>query len=171
MKIELYIENELLEMLRTKPVSQIYVTNLIERVGVCKGTFYKYYCDKYDLVQKCFHNRCYAAIIERCETTKDFIRECLSAFREMPRVVLHAMETGEPNSLFNYHSKLLREFVVKDRIRTARPYEGKYYSNVIALFCDDVTRMTVGWLGGNPISQPEELMQLVRGIVPRALCE
>ena len=50
MKIEYYIESALLQFLKTKPIDSIRVIDLIEEIGICKGTFYKYYKDKYHLL-------------------------------------------------------------------------------------------------------------------------
>ncbi len=169
MKIEFYLENELLNMLKTRPVTQIYVSNLIERVGVCKGTFYKYYCDKYDLLQKCFYNNFYREIIEKSDSTKEFLKGCLTAFRASPKVVLHAMDSDEPNSLSSYNNKLVFGYVERDRVKLGKPVEGDFYTNIINFFSQNVTQIFISWLAGGCVNSNDEVMDFIAGMVPRAL--
>lgn len=169
MKIERYVESVLLGLLKTKPMSQIYVSKIIDDVGICKGTFYKYYCDKYDLLQKCFFHEYYDEVLSESETFEQFVLNSLAAFRKSPKVVLHAMTAEDSNSIFGYHSKLVYEYIVKDRIAQGKPTEGEFYEYVMHFYANSVTQIFVDWLGAPKLSAPEEVMRIVRGMLPRAL--
>lgn len=168
MKIEYFVENALLSMLKTKPITQIFVSNLIEEVGICKGTFYKYYNDKYDLLRKCFYNAYYRKIIERSETFEQFAGHCLKEFRKAPNIVLHAMEYEGFDSLFEFHNQLLSDYIVKDRAKAGQETEEKY-AEIIRFYARGVTQLTCDWLSDTHGRQVEEMMELIREIAPVAL--
>lgn len=169
MKIEYFVENALLSMLKTKPITQIFVSNLIEEVGICKGTFYKYYNDKYDLLRKCFYNAFYRKIMERSETFEQFVGNCLKEFRKASNIVLHAMEYEGFDSLFEYHNHLLADCLVKDRVKAGQETEG-LYAEMIHFYARGITKLTCDWLSDPRDRQVEEIMGLIRATVPVGLC-
>lgn len=169
MKIECYVEASLLSMLKAKPVAQIYVSKIIEEVGICKGTFYKYYRDKYDLLQKCFYNEYYRDILEHAETLEQFFMGCLAAFRKSPKIVLHAMAPEDPDSLFSYNSRLAYEYIVKDRLREEAFERGKTVEYVMRFYSESVTRLMLDLLNAPRPDRPEDALELLRGIRPGLL--
>ena len=80
MKIEFFLENTLLGLLKTKSIDNIHVKDIISELGICKGTFYKYYQDKYDLVVHVFENKFYRQL-DGITTWDDFLVGSLAAFR------------------------------------------------------------------------------------------
>ena len=155
-------------MLKTKPVTQIYVSHIIEEVGICKGTFYKYYRDKYDLLQKCFYHEYYAEILEHAETFEQFAVGCLNAFRKVPKIARHAM-TEDRDSVFGYHSRLSYEYLLKDRERQGKETEGEFCVYLLKFYADSATQIMVDRLGSPHMGQTEEIMRLIRGAMPQAL--
>ncbi len=169
MRPERFLEAELLNRLKTKPVTQIYVSDLIAGVGICKATFYKYYCDKYDLLQKCFYHEFYEEILAHAATFEQFAAASLSAFRKSPKTVVHAMICEDPSSIFSYHSGLVKSFLVRDRIAAGKETEGEFTGEILRIYADDVTRATVEWLSAPKLVSAEERMRLIRGLFPAAL--
>lgn len=163
MNTERFLERALLDFLKTKTVTQIFVSDLLKEVGVCKATFYKHYCDKYDLLQKCFQNAYYSEILAHAENFEQFVSLTLSAFRKSPKVVLHAMPPEDPSGLFGYHCQLVSGFLRRsggtneERERTIRVY------------ARTVTEVTVDWLSAPRLAPAEEVVRLVRSLYPVGL--
>lgn len=163
MNTERFLERTLLDMLKTKTVTQIFVSDLLAEVGVCKATFYKHYCDKYDLLQKTFQNVYYGEILAHAETFDQFVSLSLSAFRKTPKIVLHAMPPEDQSGLFGYHCGLLEEYLRRETDsdagceRTARVY------------ARTVTQVTVDWLSAPRLAPAEEIVRLIRALYPTGL--
>lgn len=166
MKVEAFVESTFLAMLKQKPVSQIYVAKIIEEVGICKGTFYKYYCDKYDLLRKCFQKTYYKQAAA-AGTLDEFLGVVLPAFRRTPKVVLHAMTESDPDSMFRFHSKLVYDFLVLERGAAAEEERIRY---AMHFYADGITRMTAEWLASPQPATAEELIETVHDMRPRILC-
>ncbi len=156
-----YLERALLDMLKTKPVTQIFVSDILAEVGVCKATFYKHCCDKYDLLQKSFQTAYYAEILAHAENFEQFVSLSLAAFRKTPKVVLHAMPREDPNGLFDYHCGLLCTFLRKE----SRSGDER----VMRVFARTVTEVTVDWLSAPRLAPSEEVMRLIRALSPVGL--
>ncbi len=171
MRVRYFVESAFLEMLREKPVGQVRVADILDSVGICKGTFYKYYCDKYDLLQKCFYNEFYREILERSETFEQFHENSLSVFRKAPKIVLHAMTPEDSDSLYGYHSRLAADFLRRDREREGKQTAGEPYESMISLYADNATLFTVEWLGASRHGQTEETLKLIRAARPIALAD
>ncbi len=171
MKVEYYVESALLSMLKQKPVAQIYVSGLIKEVGICKGTFYKYYRDKYDLLQKCFDNEYYGEILSHAETFEQFVGGCLSAFRKSPKIALNAMSPEDPDSLFPYNSRLAYEYIVKDRLRSGKPAAGKTVEFAMRHYAQSATRFMLDWLGASRQERTEDALELLRAVKPCVLSD
>lgn len=165
MNTEQFLERALLEMLKTKKVTQIYVSDLLAEVGICKATFYKHYCDKYDLLQKSFYRGYYADILAHAENFEQFVSLTLAAFRKTPKVVLHALPQEDPSGLFGYHCELLCGFLRKE----CGASESRENEKVIRAFARAVTEVTVDWLSAPRLAPAEEIVRLIRALRPAAL--
>lgn len=171
MKIEPQVENTLLNLLKSKPFTQIYVSELLAETGICKGTFYKYYRDKYALLQRCFQNRYYSEIAAHAENFEQFAFGTLSAFRKTPKIVLHAMVPEEAESLYGYNVRIFAERLSADLRARGHAAEGEFCGALMRLYAENVTRLIIEWLGDRGARKSEEIMLLIRGALPRGLSE
>lgn len=167
MKVEAFVESTLLSMLKHKTVTQIYVAKIIEEVGICKGTFYKYYCDKYDLLEKCF-NKTYYRNASSAGSLDEFLAVCLPAFRRTPKVVLHAMPESDPDSIFSYHSRLLYGYIAQD-VGIAPAGAEARIEYAMHFYADSITRMTAEWLASSAPVPPEKLIECIHDMKPSIL--
>ncbi len=165
MNTERFLEKALLEMLKTRTVTQIFVVDLLKEVGICKATFYKHFCDKYDLLQRCFQNAYYGEVLAHAENFEQFVSLSLAAFRKSPKVVLHAMPPEDPSGLFVYHSELLCGFLRKE----CSVRESEERERLIRVYARTVTEVTVDWLSAPRLTAVEEVVRLVRALYPVGL--
>ena len=165
MNTERFLERALLDLLKTRTVTQIFVSDLLKEVGVCKATFYKHYCDKYDLLQKCFQNAYYGEILAHAENFEQFVALSLAAFRKSPKVVLHAMPREDPSGLFGYHCELLGGYLRKERGAA----ESEERERTIRVYARTVTEVTVDWMSAPRLAPAEEIVRLIRALYPVGL--
>lgn len=169
MNTERFLEETLLSLLKQKPVTRIFVSEILGEVGVCKATFYKHYCDKYDLLQKSFYHAYYEEILAHAESFEQFTQLSLAAFRRTPKVVLHAMAEEDPSSLFGYHCALLQRFLAKDRRAAGKETEGEPYASLSRFYARCVTQVTAEWLSAPRPAPADETLRLIKGLFPVAL--
>ncbi len=49
---KMVLRDTLLDLLKTKPINRITVTDICQQADLNRGTFYNYYCDAYDLLSQ-----------------------------------------------------------------------------------------------------------------------
>ncbi len=136
-------------------------------MGICKGTFYKYYCDKYDLLQKCFVKH-YYAVAEGQKSLTGFLSLVLPAFARTPKVILHAMSESDPDSLFSFHTNLLKTRILAAAEEEGLSMEDARVAYAVSFYAESVTRMTMAWLASGPAS-PEKFVEHIRDMCPALL--
>lgn len=165
MKIEYYIETALFKFLKTKPIDCIRVIDLIEETGICKGTFYKYYQDKYQLLIRSFKNYYYNDILKDADSWEKFVERSLNAFKSNPAVIINAFDSLDINSLRTYHEQLLRGYFFKGN----REEADEYYEFSADVFTHYVTNIILDWLKGKCAETNKQVINKMKAIMPVAL--
>lgn len=165
MKIEYYIETTLLQFLKTKSIDGIRVIDLIDEIGICKGTFYKYYKDKYHLLVCCFQKYYYNDILKGAEDWETFVGRSLSAFKKTPAVLLNAFDSQDINSLRGYHEELMSKYFFMGG--SAEKEELYVYS--AEAFAHYTTDMLIEWLKNKCAQSPSALIERMKAVMPVTL--
>ena len=148
MNMKKHFEQGMLSLLERKSIDSITVSEIIEEVGSCKGTFYKHYIDKYHLCYQSLQNYIYCDISKETKSWEEFVLQCLSAFEKHDKVILHAFDSEDINSAKNYYKQLLAEFFVKEYAGGEENSSLTVNSLAINLYCTNVTELTIKWLAG-----------------------
>lgn len=94
------IEQSFLELLKQKPVSRVTVTELCEKAGINRATFYKHYLDVPDLLEQIeaeLFRQIRLAFQTRPTEMKAFLVEMLQyTYRERDRFYALGGENGDP---------------------------------------------------------------------------
>lgn len=170
MKISYYLERSLLKLLKTKSIDEIYVIEIIDEIGTCKGTFYKYYRDKYDLLFHCFQDCIYKDIPETSENWNEFISRLLSVFKENAAVVLNSFVSADMNSVRHYNEGVIRQFIVSERERRGVETAGATYEYALNMYAVYVTDIIMDWLRHGCKTPTEETVALINATMPVILC-
>ena len=146
------IEKSFINMLQTKEINQITVTDICKDTGLNRSTFYANYIDIYDLADK---------LREKLE--KDFetqfneenSRDSLTMFK-------HIYE----NQLFyktyfklGYDDK--HQVYVYDTTRAEKDFRGKYIKYHIEFFRNGLNSIIKMWLNDGCIETPEEMSEIL----------
>ena len=169
MNMKKHFEQGMLSLLERKSIDSITVSEIIEEVGSCKGTFYKHYIDKYHLCCQSLQNYIYCDISKETESWEEFVLQCLSAFEKHDKVILHAFDSEDINSAKNYYKQLLAEFFVKEYAGGEENSSLTVNSLAINLYCTNVTELTIKWLAGGCKEKKEEVLRIIRAVMPQAV--
>ena len=137
------IEEALMELIEGELIDNIFASDIIKKVGVSKKTFYKYYCDKYDLLTSCFEKHFYSKLDDEAGLAV-FLGSYAEQIEKMRKKVLNAFRSVDVNSLAVYNAKFISEFIIKhcgrsdERIRRLAEVYGEL-----------VTMETIQWLQWN----------------------
>lgn len=170
MKIEFFLENTLLDLLKTKSIDGIHVKDIIEELGICKGTFYKYYQDKYDLVVHAFENKFYKNL-EPDGSWEKFVVGSMKEFRRMPGVVYNAFLSTDINSISLYHRARIKELFLAERSQKKLPCEGQeieYAVNILTWLVNETMRV---WLKNGCVETEESALEMIKRLMPYVLVE
>lgn len=170
MKISYYLEQSLLNLLKTKSIDEIYVIEIIDEIGTCKGTFYKYYRDKYDLLFHCFRDWIYKDIPETSKNWNEFISRLLAVFKENGVVVFNSFISADVNSVRHYNERIIREFIISERERKGLETSDTTYDYALNMYAVYVTDIIVDWLRHGCKTPLNELTALVNATMPVILC-
>ena len=167
MNTKKYIEATLLDLLRNKSIDKIKVNEVIRVVGTCKGTFYKYYRDKYELLISCFRNNYYNELVEKSEGWEDFVLNCLSTFEKVSSIVVNAFDSHDINSVRYYHEKLIIEYLDAEIKKYGEPT--KLDDFTIKVCAVAYTDIMLKWLNGSLNESKEQIISYMKAVMPQAI--
>lgn len=163
------MESTLKQLLKRNCIDNIRVTDIIGETGICKGTFYKYYQDKYDLLMQTFENFFYKEITQDCNGPEQFIENCLKVFRRDPVVVFNAFRSQDVNSMRSYQEMKYRSYIEQSRKKKGYSAENIYVEYAIGVFVREVSEILLAWLKGSCKEEDEAVMRMIGSIIPVSL--
>lgn len=168
MKTEKFIESAMMSELRNKGIDKIKVSDIIRDVGTCKGTFYRYYRDKYELLVSCFRHNFYDAITAKAKDWENFVYGCLCAFEKESSVVLNAFDSTDVNSIRYYHENLIYTYL--EQAMTSRDIPiNKLNMFAMRLCASCYTNEMLRWLSGERKEDKIEMVRLMSASMPNAI--
>lgn len=161
------------ELMRSKTLDEITVTEICEKVSLSRRNFYRYFHDKYEVVQWIYYHD--ALLKSR------HYKDC-SIWDYMPRITqtlyndrkyyANAFRCHGQNSFRSYCTQYLSEVIGQD-------YAEAFPDSVtLDFFIEHICEMSfdafVLWLSREPCLSPEEFLALFRGLflkVAKTSCE
>ncbi len=107
MDMKKHFELGMLKLLKEKCIDKIAINELIQVVGSCKGTLYKYYVDKYDLCYKSLLNSVYAQLPFDVNNWEQFLIKYIDVMDKNSKVVFNAFNSNDINSTRHYNERLI----------------------------------------------------------------
>ncbi len=168
MKINYYLELTLFEMLKTHSIDDIYTIDIINKTGTCKGTFYKYYCDKYDLLISCMKNFIYCGVEQNVEWS-EFIGGMLKNFQSNIKASYNSLKSVDACSGRYFNNELICKFIADKRKNTNKEFKGFLIENAIKVYAANITDYIVGWLHDGCKTSSDNVLKLINSIEPIVL--
>lgn len=143
------------DLIATTPFEDISVDDITQAAGVSRATFYRYFKDKYDVM-----NSNYADLLDRmirldeCTSYRDLYLHLYNAGRTELAEIKGAFRTSGVNS-FEYYIYQYSKQIVEDITKANRNGEGLTEQEDLQLdvFCYGISYMYKNWvLGRYPLS-------------------
>lgn len=161
----------IMQCMKTTAIEKITVQQIVEVCGTTRQTFYRYFQDKYDLINRYFEMLLLesfaqmgkgAAIYEGLVKKFRFIKQEQEFFKK-------AFKLDEKNCLKEYDFHLILQFYTdRTRERTGKPLE-EDMQFLLEMYCQGSIYMTVKWVMEGMKASPEELSGHLIGAVPEKL--
>ena len=156
MSIDL-IENAFMELLQTKELQKITVSELCQLADVNRSTFYANYLDVYDLADK-LREKLYKAFEEEFPGLSNETRQYGSL-----RVFRHIKEN---QMLYKTFFKLgydeLVDTSVYDIEQATKDFDNKHIKYHVEFFRHGFNAIVKMWLNGGCVESPEEMAEIVK---------
>lgn len=170
---KMVIKSSLITLLKTKPLKKVTVKEICELSEINRATFYKYYCDVFDLVEKLeqgFLNELSQNI--RGDTPHDFkdtftlILISLKADRELYQTLFS--ENGDktfPNRIFDSCYKV-NVLDAQPKFQGLSPVHQKWLYYFIAQGCSGILNQ---WMEGGMIEPVDEVVEFADHLLQNIL--
>lgn len=166
MNMKKLFEHSIWKLLEKTGIENITLKMLIEDVGSCKGTFYKYYLDKFDLCNSCFDSAVYNRIDGDCAFGA-FCEECFVLFKTHINVVRHAFDSADVNSATaHFESKIVERVSGLPALRDSFGSDG-LCAACVSVFARSCGRIVAEWLSGGCEESIERMCEKVRALTPQ----
>lgn len=163
-----YLETAMLSLLKKKPIQKIRVNEIIREIGTCKGTFYKYYRDKYELLLKCFQTNFYESICSVSTNWESFMYNFLDFAEKNSVLVLNAYDTTDINSIRYYHETLIADYILNELKESNKNFD---MTNKLAveICAANYTNLMLKWLESGVKETKESIIESMRDTMPHSL--
>ncbi|MGN0298071.1 MAG: TetR/AcrR family transcriptional regulator C-terminal domain-containing protein [Lachnospiraceae bacterium] len=162
-----------LELLETRSLDKITITDITERCEINRKTFYYYYEDLYDLIEDIF----------RIETQKvlDDTKECASFYEEFKRAIMLLFEYKKAIAhAFNSKSKdIVEQYLQKVTARFIKRYVEQYAQEVNATekeiqfacnyYCCSIIATTLDWIKNGTQEESEAFVRTMSELFERTV--
>ena len=157
-------------LLREQPFENINVKMIIDASGVSKSTFYRYYLDKYDVMNYNYKKRLDRWVRnQKCDSWRELYLRIFRATDGDRRREKNAFSYVGPNSysafLYDY------SYAMIERITTVS--RGKPLSRdermELSIFCYGGISVNIDWINGRFDQTREEIAQLIYMAMPATL--
>lgn len=128
--------NSAYELFTTKGINSTAISDIVEKAGVAKGTFYLYFKDKYDIKNKLIAHK-----------THELFREAKSALdaehvrgleEQLIFIIDHIIDTLVANKpLLNFISKNLVMGALRSALLTGESTDNDFYEIFLGMIADD----------------------------------
>lgn len=158
------------ELIKTRPLDKITVTDIVIKAGKTRQTFYRYFKDKYDLVNWYFEklvlksfrqmdNGC--SLYEALHLKFEFILNEHSFFKE-------AFKSNDYNNLINYDYNCIYNFYTEIIENNLTHQIDKEIDFLLKMYCKGSIDMTVDWiLNDMPIDIDSIVILLIEALPKR----
>lgn len=164
-----HFECSMIKLLKEKCIDQITINELIQEVGSCKGTFYKYYVDKYDLCNKCLSNNVYDKINFEEEDWEKFLVNYVDVLDHNAKIIVNAFASGDINAPIRHNQRAISDVLA--RILRNQGVDVEDGANLFVLdSCGSIiTDVVYSWLKLGRKTNKTELIQRIRAIMPKSV--
>jgi len=154
-----------------KSLDKITVKEIVDQCELTRQTFYRYFQDKYDLVNWCFDKLAQQSfkLMGVSLTLEEGLIQKFTFVKEEKDFFSAAFKSRNCNSLFDYDLKLITEFYT-NRImeKTGKPLDS-HSEFLLEMYCLGSMDMTFKWIVEGMKMEPKEIADLLIDAIPERL--
>ncbi|NLB29351.1 MAG: TetR family transcriptional regulator [Clostridiales bacterium] len=158
------IADAIKELMGTKPLAKISVSDIVEAADINRNSFYYHFKDKFDLVNWIFYTEITQKLDEQNIDPQDIAADSLDflcAFLYENRAFyINALSVTGQNSFIEYFHSLLKELIaayLSDMLDSHREFYATFFADSFSLALNR-------WLVQGAEMPPEELSSLLKTI-------
>lgn len=167
------ITNAFMELLTTKTFSSITIHDICEKSLVHRSTFYRYYEDKYDLLNKVttmIVNDFFQNVNSNRESMHSFYEQMLNYVEEHKQLFLNLTIKNNNSDVYNELVKMGSSFLMESSKVMDDPISKKIrHSNYSKLACDfymsGLIEILKNWIGENYKISKQELIETLQTLM------
>ncbi|HHU84573.1 MAG TPA: TetR family transcriptional regulator [Clostridiales bacterium] len=174
---KILIKKAFAELLREKKIDKITVTDIIERAGISRGTFYAHYSDVYGLLNvilneelNLFSEYLIANGVMEIVREPEFVFTTLMAYIDRDFEYYKALFLAKDNVLFlrELQERLINVFNDEDYKKNHAGETNEQISEVklyVIFYTTAIATVLTNWLNGTIEVSPERLNQILSDII------
>ncbi|KRL53668.1 TetR/AcrR family transcriptional regulator [Furfurilactobacillus rossiae] len=173
MEIRRQIFNSVYEFMQNRPINELTVDDILNASGVSRGSFYKYFADKYDVINSYFADTMNRMFLNcRLSNWNGILRKQFEFLADNASFFKYAFKTTGQNSFcvyFNCH--LVRQFgeaIIKYGHQTELSAVEKH---AVQFYADGVVAYTRRWLSSDMSTPIDEVVQELTSLIPQVVLD
>ena len=161
------------ELMNHQSLDKITVTDIVEMSGKTRQTFYRYFRDKYDLVNWYFEVLADKSFLQigNSETLREGLIKKFQFIYNDRVFFKEAFKSKDYNNVENYDYNCILTFyqnIIKRKLDNNIPSDIEF---LLEMYCHGSITMTVDWATGGYKLKPEELADMLIEALPPKLDE
>lgn len=167
MDMRKHFERSMLKLLNEKCIDQITINELIQEVGSCKGTFYKYYVDKYDLCNQALANNVYNKINFDESDWDRFFAEYIETISKNSKLLMNVLNSTDINAPIFQNRQMISSMLSRILRLHKVDVEDERVAFVIQSCGTGFMAIICDWLQSGKKKSEKELALGIRGVMPK----
>lgn len=157
--------------MRTMPVEKITVKEIVQECGTTRQTFYRYFLDKYDLINWYF-DKILLESFEHMGAGKTVYEGLCKKFQYIEEEKLFfkaAFRNDQQNCLREHDFQLILAFYTRQIEEKTKEPISENLRFLLEMYCQGSIYMTVQWVLGERKSTPQEMAKALVSAMPSEL--
>lgn len=157
--------------MRTMPVEKITVKEIVQECGTTRQTFYRYFLDKYDLINWYFDKILMESFEHMGEGTTVYEGLCkkFQYIEEEKLFFKAAFRNDQQNCLREHDFRLILAFYTRQIEEKTKEPISENLRFLLEMYCQGSIYMTVQWVLGERKSTPQEMAKALVSAMPSEL--
>lgn len=157
--------------MRTMPVEKITVKEIVQECGTTRQTFYRYFLDKYDLINWYFDKILLESFEHMGEGTTVYEGLCkkFQYIEEEKLFFKVAFRNDQQNCLREHDFQLILAFYTRQIEEKTKEPISENLRFLLEMYCQGSIYMTVQWVLGERKSTPQEMAKALVSAMPSEL--
>lgn len=157
--------------MRTMPVEKITVKEIVQECGTTRQTFYRYFLDKYDLINWYFDKILLESFEHMGEGTTVYEGLCkkFQYIEEEKLFFKAAFRNDQQNCLREHDFQLILAFYTRQIEDKTKEPISENLRFLLEMYCQGSIYMTVQWVLGERKSTPQEMAKALVSAMPSEL--